>query len=207
MDADTIMGTEMDALLLRSLQGYVRDTFGPTVWQTVCRRANLPVESFEPLLRYENGLADRVARTTAEVLDRPEEAVWHDMGTYLVTNPGHEGVRRLLRFGGVSFSDFLYSLEELPGRARLALPDLVLPDFSLHEIGPDRFEIRCTSSVAGLGPVLIGVLTAMADDYGALCIIDEETAPDGESRIGVQVLDSAHNASRRFDLALPESTA
>jgi len=193
----------MDALLLRSLQGYVRDTFGPPVWQAVCRRSGLTIETFEPMLRYAPGLADRVAQGVAEVLGRPVEAVWEDMGTHLVTNPRHQGVRRLLRFGGIGFTDFLQSLEELPGRTRLALADIDLPDLSLKELAPDRFEIRCQSRVKGLVRVLVGILTAMADDYGTLSVI--ETDDICGDRIVVRVLDRFHNAARRFDLAVPDA--
>jgi Haem-NO-binding len=197
---ETMTGLPMDALLLRSLQGYVRDTFGLSVWQAICRRAGVTVETFEPMLRYDPGMADRVAEHAADVLGRPVETIWEDMGTYLVTNPGHEGVRRLLRFGGVGFADFLHSLEEMPGRARLAMPDLDLPEVALEETGPDRFEIRCPSRLRGMVRVLVGMLTAMADDYGALCLIE----PGGDGRIDVRILDRSHAAARRFDLAMPE---
>lgn len=192
----------MDALLLRSLQGYVRDTFGVAVWQAVCRRLGLMVETFEPMLRYYSGIADRVAQGVADVLGRPVEAVWEDMGIHLVTNPRQEGVRRLLRFGGVSFTDFLHSLEEMPGRTRLAVADLQLPDLHLDELAPDRFEIRCQSPVKGLVRVLVGILTAMADDYGALCTIEQDE--QRRDRILVRVLDRCHNTARRFDLAAPK---
>jgi hypothetical protein len=190
----------MDALLLRSLQGYLRDTFGAAVWQAVCRRAALTVETFEPMLRYDPGMADRVAQHAAETLGRPVETVWEDMGTYLVTTPGHEGVRRLLRFGGVGFADFLHSLEEMPGRARLAMPDLEVPEVTLTEIGRDRFALHCRSRIQGMPRIMVGMLTAMADDYGTLCLIE----PDGEGRILVHILDSLHSAARSFDLAMPE---
>jgi hypothetical protein len=190
----------MDALLLRSLQGYVRDTFGAPVWQAACRRAELTTETFEPMLRYDPGTADRVAQSSADVLGRPVETIWEDMGTYLVTNPAHEGVRRLLRFGGATFSDFLLSLEEMPGRARLALPDLRFPEMTVVEAGADRFEIRCLSSIRGLPRVLIGIMTAMADDYGTLCLIEA----DQDARISVRILDRRHAEGRRFDLARPE---
>jgi hypothetical protein len=190
----------MDALLLRSLQGYLRDTFGLPVWQAVCRRAALRVETFEPMLRYDPGMADRVAQCAADVLGRPVETVWEDMGTYLVTNPGHEGIRRLLRFGGVSFTDFLQSLEDMPGRARLAMPDLATPDLTLTDLGQDRFELACRSGIRGLPRVLVGMLTAMADDYGALCLIE----PGQSGRILLRILDQRHGTGRRFDLAMPE---
>jgi hypothetical protein len=191
----------MDALLLRSLQNYVLDTFGVSTWQEICRSAGLIVETIEPMLRYDSGLADRTADVAAGVLGRPVEAIWEDVGIYLVTNPDREGVRRLLHFGGTSFADFLHSLEELPGRARLALPDLDPPDVTLDEVGPDRFELRCRSHLRGTQRVLAGMLTAMADDYGALCLIEV----GDDDCTAISVLDSRHAAARRFDLARRET--
>jgi hypothetical protein len=190
----------MDALLLRLLQGYVRDIFGLSVWQAVCRRSQVKTETFEPMLRYDPGTADRVVLSAAKVLGRPVETIWEDMGTHLVMNPRHEGARRLLRFGGASFSDFLLSLEEMPGRARLALPDLRLPEIAVTERDPDWFEIVCPSSTRGFPRVMTGILTAMADDYGTLCLIE----PDEDATITVRILDSTHSEGRRFDLARPE---
>jgi hypothetical protein len=189
----------MDALLLRSVQSYVLDMFGLSEWQQVCRRAGLAVETFEPMLHYDPGTADRIAAVVAEVLGRSVDTVWEDVGTYLVTYPDREGVRRLLRFGGVSYAEFLHSLEELPGRARLAMPHLEVPELMLKEVGPDRFELRSQSHVRGFQRVLVGLLTAMADDYGALCVIQ----PEVDGRILISVLDRRHAAARQFDLALP----
>ncbi len=193
-------GSDMDALLLRSLQSYVLDTFGLAEWQDVCRRAGLAAQTFEPMLRYDPGTADRVALIVAEVLGRSVDAIWEDVGIYLVTCPDREGVRRLLRFGGTCYADFLHSLEELPGRARLAMPHLEAPELTLDEVGPDRFELCCQSHILGLQRVLLGLLTAMADDYGALCLIQ----PGADGCISITVLDRRHTTARQFDLALRE---
>ncbi|WP_309663516.1 heme NO-binding domain-containing protein [Tabrizicola sp.] len=193
----------MQGLVLRSLQGYLRDTFGPSAWADIVREAALPVESFEPMLRYPSGLADTLAATAAQRLGRPAEELWEDLGTYLVTNPNYESLRRLLRFGGVGFSDFLHSLEELPGRARLALPDLDVPDLALEELGQDRFRLTCRSHVRGASRVLIGVLMAMADDYGALIVIDQVTEQSDQGVIMIHMPDASHASGRRFDLARP----
>lgn len=198
--AETVMGSDMDALLLRSLQSYVIDTFGAERWQSVCRRADIGVLSFEPMLHYEPGTADRIAQVVAEALGRSADAIWEDVGIHLVTHPGREGVRRLLRFGGVTFADFLYSLEELPGRARLAMPDLEAPEVTLVEQGEDRFTLCCHSHLRATQRVLVGLMTAMADDYGALCLIEAESA----DCTSISVLDRRHAKARRFDLALPE---
>ena len=196
--AENDTGSDMDALLLRSLQSYVIDTFGTPGWQEICCRANLTGETFEPMLRYDPGTADRIALVAAEVLGRSVDTIWEDVGTYLVTNPEREGVRRLLRFGGTTYADFLHSLEDLPGRARLAMPDLVVPEVTLQEVGPDRFELRSQSHLRGLQRVLVGILTAMADDYGALCLIE----PGADDCTTISVLDRRHSQARQFDLAL-----
>lgn len=193
----------MHGLMLRSLQGYLRDMFGAPLWAAVVQDAALPVASFEPMLRYPAGLADTVAAAAARRLDRPVEVLWEDLGTYLVTNPRYEGVRRLLRFGGVGFTDFLYSLEELPGRARLALPELEVPDLALEELGPDRFRVTCRFQAAGAGRVIAGILTAMADDYGALVLIEHQGNTAAGDFIAVTVLDARHASGRSFDLAMP----
>jgi len=194
------MGSGMDALLLRSLQSYVLDTFGAASWHEICRNAGQTAMTYEPMLRYEPGLADRVADLAALVLGRPVETIWEDVGTHLVTNPDSEGMRRLMRFGGLHFADFLHSLEELPGRARLALPDLDAPEISLDEVGPDRFELRCRSPLRATQRVLAGLVTAMADDYGALCLIEV----GANDRTTISILDRRHAKARAFDLAMPE---
>lgn len=193
-------GSDMDALFLRSLQSYVLDMFGLADWQEVCRRAGLAVETFEPMLHYDPGTADRIALVVADVLGRPVEAIWEDVGTYLVTFPDRESVRRLLRFGGATYADFLQSLEELPGRARLAMPNLDVPELTLKEVGADTYELCCHSQLHGMQRVLMGLLTAMADDYGALCLI--EAGEHGQ--ILISVLDRRHSPARQFELAAPE---
>lgn len=197
---ETRTGSAMDALLLRSLQNYVIDTFGIPDWQDICRLADSPVSAFEPMLHYDPGSADRLAEVASRHLGRPVDAIWEDVGTYLVTNPDQEGVRRLLRFGGTTFVDFLHSLEDLPGRARLAMPGLKVPEFSLVETGPDQFELRVHTHLHGLQRVLSGILTAMADDYGALCLIEAAT----KDCTMISVLDRTHATARHFDLAMPE---
>ncbi|MDZ7908979.1 MAG: heme NO-binding domain-containing protein [Gemmobacter sp.] len=117
----------MHGLINRSIQCFLRDTYGAPVWATIVREAGLGFDSFETMLTYDAALTDAVLEAAARVLGKPRDYVLEDLGTYLVTHENTQAVRRLLRFGGVSFADFLHSLEDLPGRARLALPDIELP--------------------------------------------------------------------------------
>lgn len=190
----------MFGLLLRSIQAYLRGTFGPALWARVLRAAGQPPEGFEPMLPYDAAVVDRVLAAAAQELRRPAEAMLEDVGTFLVADPGHRALRRLLRFGGAGFADFLHSLEELPDRARLALPGLDLPQIALTETAPGRFRLEIASPLPALFPVALGALRAMADDYGALVLID--LAAEGDrATLTVQLLEAAHGAGRGFALA------
>ena len=192
----------MHGLVNRALQCFLRDTFGAESWRDIAADARAPAGGFEPMLRYDDALTARLIAAAAARLDRPRESLLEDLGTYLVSHPNREGLRRLLRFGGVSFVDFLHSLDDLPGRSRLAVPDLDIPALELEEEGEGRFTLTLRSPWPEFAPVMIGVLRAMADDYGALALSDQaEAGPDGAPRIAIDVFDSRFASGRRFDLA------
>ena len=191
----------MHGLINRSLQCFLRDSFGAPVWAAVARDAGLGFDSFEAMLTYDPALTDAVICAAARQLDRPRETVMEDLGTYLVSHPNVEALRRLLRFGGVTFVDFLHSLEDLPGRGRLAVPDLDMPQFALVETGADHFLLTCRTPVQGGGHVMMGLLRSMADDYGTLVLLDHQGMKGDADMISIQILDQSFASGRRFDLA------
>lgn len=191
----------MHGLINRSLQCFLRDTYGPTVWAAVARDARLGFDSFEAMLTYDPALTDAVIAAAANLLERPRETVLEDMGTYLVSHPKVHSLRRLLRFGGVTFVDFLHSLEDLPDRGRMAVPDLDLPQIMVVENSADHFTLTCLAPVHGGGHVLMGLLRSMADDYGTLVLLDHQGMKGDAEVISIQVLDQGFATGRRFDLA------
>ena len=192
-------------LINRAFQGFLRETYGLAVWRRIALEAGLGFDSFEPLLIYRRTQTLSVIAAAARILDRPADTLMEDLGTSLVSNPKSDAVRRLLRFGGVTYIDFLHSLEEVRGRGRMAVPDLDLPVLELDEAGPQMYRLRCRSNLPGAGHVLIGLLRAMADDYGALALLDLESIdPDGGETVSIHLLDQNHAVARRFDLVAPE---
>jgi hypothetical protein len=192
----------MHGLINKALQCFLRDTYGEELWLAVARDARLGFDSFEPMLHYDTDQTRAVIAAAARRLDRPSETVLEDLGTYLVSHPNLEPLRRLLRFGGVTFPDFLDSLEDMRGRGRLALPDLDLPVLELRQEGEDRYRLACRSPLAGAGHVVMGLLRAMADDYGALVLLDHLGAKDGEEAISIHLPEPRFAEGRRFDLSL-----
>lgn len=195
-------GWHMHGLINRSIQCFLRDTYGDAVWGRVAQSAGLGFENFEAMLTYEPQLTEAVILAAMGVLGRSREVLLEDMGTYLVSHPNLESLRRLLRFGGVNFSDFINSLEDLPERGRLALPDIDLPSLRLHDQGNGVFELSASAMIPGIGYVIVGLLRAMADDYGALVLLDHAGRIAGEEVVSIQLLDQSFAEGKSFDLAM-----
>lgn len=191
----------MHGLINRSLQCFLRDMYDPQVWHDVAAAARAPADGFESMLQYDDALTHALLDSAAQRLDRTPDSLLEDLGTYLVSHPNRAALRRLLRFGGVGFVDFLHSIDDLPGRARLAVPDLDLPQIELCDEGGGRFTLCCRGAQPGFGPVLMGILRAMADDYGALVMLEDMGRTEGADRIAIDLLAQDFAEGKRFELS------
>ena len=190
----------MHGLINRSFECFLRATYGGPFWAEVAQDLDAGIEQFEPVLHYDDALSYRMLESASTRLDKPPETLLEDFGTFLVADPAAERVRRLLRFGGVDYEDFLASLEDLRGRARLAVPDLDLPRIELEDQGGGVYRLACRSPHKGFGQVYLGLLRALADDYGALVLIDFEGDVDGAEILTIRLADAAFAEGRAFDL-------
>ncbi|TCP62339.1 heme-NO-binding protein [Rhodovulum bhavnagarense] len=190
----------MHGLINRALQNFLRDTYGSDSWATIAAAAQVEGGGFEAMLPYPEDVTDRVIAAAAAHLTTPPTMILEDLGTYLVSDPGMEALRRLLRFGGATFLEFLYSLDDLPDRIRLAVPDLALPRLELVEDGRNRFLLRCNDGWPGFCCMMLGILRAMADDYGALVMLESSPGTGQAPTLRVRLLDMRFAEGRRFSL-------
>ena len=192
----------MHGLINKAVQSFFCQTYGTARWQRVVAAAGLDFTEFEAMLVYEEDVSLRVLSAICTDLGRAEEDVLEDLGTFLVSHPLLEPLRRLLRFGGVSYIEFLHSLDDLPDRARLAVSDLDLPQLELREQSAGLFSLTCGPGLHGFGHVMVGVLRAMADDYGALAMLEHRGTRGGSEVISIALIESAFAEGRRFDLGV-----
>ncbi|MCE8009376.1 heme NO-binding domain-containing protein [Aestuariivita sp.] len=192
----------MHGLINKGIERFVIDTYGQTTWLEVAGQARLGFTEFEAMLTYEPCLTDRMLATIAERLRRPREAVLEDFGTFLVASPSLPAIRRLMRFGGVTYQDFLHSLDELSDRVRLAMDDLILPQLTLIEQGQGQFRLRCKPGLEGFGHVMVGVLRAMADDYGALAVLDHHGYGEQGEEIAIAIVQDPFSEGKTFELGV-----
>ncbi|GAB4283844.1 MAG: heme NO-binding domain-containing protein [Roseovarius sp.] len=193
----------MHGLVNQAIERFVRETYGEEIWNDVSRRAGLTNPVFEAMLSYDTALTEAIVAGLARTLGKSREEVLEDIGTFLVSSRASGAPRRLLRFGGTDFVDFLYSLDDLPSRVRLAVPDLQLPQLQLREHATRRYSLVVRAPGGprnSYGHVMIGLLRAMADDYGALVVLEHRGAREDEEIIGITLLEPAFAAGRAFDL-------
>jgi Haem-NO-binding len=192
----------MHGLINRSIQCFLRDTYGPSAWDAIATEAKLGLDEFEAMLTYDDDLTDKMMDAAVLILNRSRESLLEDLGAYLVSHETQTSLRRLLRFSGANFADFVTSLEELPERGRLVLRNLELPEVELSDLGHGQFKLRCTAPLRGVGHLMVGLLRAMADDYGALVLLDHEGVEEGVDVISIQIADRAFNAAKPFHLGM-----
>lgn len=190
----------MHGLVNRAIQSFVTNTYGRDRWRQVTEAAGLGSIEFEAMLPYDDGVTGVVLDALCAELGRDRAEVLEDLGTYLVSNPDVEALRRLLRFGGQTYVDFLHSLDDLPDRARLAVSFLHLPAMELRETGAGRYSLTCGPGLPGFGWVMMGILRTMADDYGALVMLEHDGTQGEDEVITITLIESAFAKGRDFDL-------
>lgn len=191
----------MHGLINRSIQCFVSDSYGQETWREICTASEIGFENFEALLTYDPSVTEAVLGATAAQLAMPRDMVLEDLGTYLVSHPRMRALRRLLRLGGETFVEFLFSLDDLHDRARLAVSDLHFPVLELEDHFSSSYTLHLTHQRDGFGHVLVGVLRAMADDYGALAMLEHQGRRDNVETLSIELLQADFAEGRDFALA------
>ncbi|MFD1881050.1 heme NO-binding domain-containing protein [Paracoccus pacificus] len=192
----------MHRFVIRSIELFLTETYGMGFWRQVVALVGLG-----DFGAFENCPQDKVAgvlATAAENLGKSVDELTEDIGAWLVQM---EALRRLLRFSGPDYRDFVLSLNEFRGRCHLILPEMEVPDFSVWQEG-ERLSVSVDpgrdAAIHDLWRSLVaGGLRAIADDYGALALI--ETNPQGI--IEVTILSTDFAEGRDFVLSAGLSAA
>lgn len=183
----------MLGLVNRSIEVFLRTTYGEKTWHDIAARADVDARGFNSLRNYPDDITTKLLRCAALKLGKSTLDILEDTGGWMVQL---EPVRRLLRFSGSEFSEFIFALEELPGRARMALPDLNFPPLVLTKKEDDLYLIHGPDWPHGLQWIIAGALRGMADDYGVLALIEAKT-----SGIEIRVLMQEFALARPFELS------
>ncbi|MFV0386382.1 heme NO-binding domain-containing protein [Paracoccus sp. (in: a-proteobacteria)] len=182
----------MHRLVRRSCEAFLRATYGDAFWRDVAEAAGIDARGFSPAVRPGENPSHVLMREAAQRLGKPEHDLLEDLGAWLARL---EPVRRLLRFSGRDFREFLQNLVELPDHAHMVIPDLGLPDMTVTHEGSESIRVILPRKRSEWSFALAGIIRAMADDYGVLGLIWVE-----DNAIHVLISDCAFSAARDFRL-------
>ncbi|KRW94480.1 heme NO-binding domain-containing protein [Paracoccus sp. MKU1] len=183
----------MHGLVNRCIEAFLRSTYGSATWQKIAAEVDVHPDGFLTWSASPDSVTHAIVIASARRFDKSLGELLEDIGAWLSRQ---EQIRRLLRFGGANFEEFVESLRELPGRIKLVIPDLEFPGFVVLADAPGNYRIIADPHQPGLMRVLAGMLRVMADDYGSLVIISVV-----RDCIAIEIVLPDYSGKRRFDLS------
>ena len=193
----------MQGLVNRAIREFVCATCGAAAWTEIAEQAGHHPALFDAMLMRNPKSVDGLLSAATKILGKSEQVLLEDVGTFIVSGTDSGMVRRLLRFTGPTFVDFLLSLDELPERMRLALPDLEVPEIEVTQDDDCRIKLHCSAGYPGMVDLLAGLIRALADDYGALVTVERVSIgeADGSGELLLSLHDPSFSSGRGFSLA------
>lgn len=177
----------MHWLIRRSVETFLRDIYGDVIWQSLWRSSDSVADFWSNEWHGRNMIAD-----AARHLHKPMEDLLDDLGAWIARQ---EHTRRLLRFSGRSFGEFLENLELLPDRVHMVVPDLDIPPMQIISTGDDFLQIALDEGHEEWVFVVAGLIRVMADDYGVLGLFYVQ-----DGMVCVRVCDGSFGVKRSFKL-------
>lgn len=182
----------MHGFIIRGIELFLRARHGDAVWAVVSLQAGIDRRGTIMMRNYSTEVAQTILRTASEHLHMNRAELLEDIGGWV---PLLDAVRRIMRFSGSCFGDFVLSLDDLHDRGRVVLPGLDLPRIATRQTGPRQYLLTIAAESADWSPVLAGFLRGMADDYGVLAIVD-----GGDGGLLVSIADDEFAEGSRFSL-------
>ena len=182
----------MHNLANRGLETFLRSNYGGEAWADIALHAGIKVDEFATWRSSTDIITGTVVVSAAKHLKKPPGELLEDIGEWLTQQ---EQIRRLLRFSGSSFEEFVYSLQDISGRINLVVPDLKFSDLHVQEPYPRHFRIMSGRDQRHAMRVLMGALRGMADDFGTLAVVTRHG-----NRIEVDIAVIQHAQEKEFDL-------
>ncbi|MBV0890417.1 heme NO-binding domain-containing protein [Paracoccus sp. Z118] len=158
----------MHGLINRFIEEFLRARYGEALWREVAGDCAADPRGFHSWRTQPEAMTGQLATRAAARIGVRLVDLAEDAGGWLAQC---ESIRRLLRFGGRDYAEFLASIDQLPGRAEMVVPGLGLPALRVIDEGPERFRVRVLDGHWLWTCVLAGLLRQMADDFGALALI------------------------------------
>jgi hypothetical protein len=157
----------MYGLINMAIKQLVIDHYGSQGWVEVKTKASVKEDYFELLTVYDDAITYNLVKSASEVTGKSPSEVLQLFGKYWVTYASQAGYEPLLKLFGPNFKDCLVNLNRMHEHMGAMMPGLIPPEFEISkEISNTEFELIYKSQRPGLGPMVTGLLEALAIRYG-----------------------------------------
>lgn len=152
----------MYGLVNRAIEQLVVSLKGEAVWQQICERAGVGSEGFVAMCPYHDDVTFQLVGAVSEALAMSPEQVLQAFGEYWILYTADEGYGELMQAGGDTLREFLGNLNDMHGRIETVFPQMRLPRFYVHDVGPGEYTLHYESERQGLAPMVVGLVHGLA---------------------------------------------
>lgn len=178
----------MYGLIMNSIKNQIIDDYGEATWLAVKRAANYDDEGFISMNTYDDALAYTMVEAICGITGKNADEALERIGEYWIQHTGKNGYGPLLDAAGLSFAEYIANLNNMHDTVSIAMPQMIIPYFSVHDVTDNSLKLQYISNRKGLEPMVIGLVKALGKKFGHNCIVQREaddTAAAGEPKKGV----------------------
>ena len=156
----------MHGLVNRAIEGLLCSRFGEGAWRRIQAAACAELHSISRVETYPDQLTYDLIAAASSVTGHTPEELLRLIGQHWIQHTAAEGYGDLLEGMGETLGEFLANLNEIHGRVALLFDDIEPPVLTLVHRSDDEMELHYSSHRAGLAPMVIGMIEALAERFG-----------------------------------------
>lgn len=155
----------MYGLVNRAIEDLITSTAGAETWDEIKVRAGHSGLQILDSHNYSDQVTYDLVAAASEVLNQPSAEILRAFGRHWILYTGREGWASLFDFTAQDFISFVQQLDEMHARVNTAMPEGRMPEFTLVQL-ERGYELTYLSERAGLGPMVMGILEGLAEQFG-----------------------------------------
>ena len=135
---------------------------GHDAWREVCDAAGIERNDFDSFAPYPDDCTYSLAKCAAARLRLTLTELLHAFGEHWITYTAATGYGEMMKLFGDDFRSCITNLNRMHAHMGGIMPGLTPPRFVCVEHSPSRLTLHYHSTREGLGPMVQGLLTALA---------------------------------------------
>lgn len=139
----------------------VIEDLGSGRWAEISARSGVQEDHLISAKVYSDETTMRLLEAIGEAFDWSMEELLERFGVYWIQFAATTPYSAMMDLAGPDLVSCLRGLDRLHSGIQLSLPEAVLPEFTVLEVGRDHVQIRYTSRRSGLEPFVKGLLVGL----------------------------------------------